>query len=136
MTKTKEPVFIKFPSSETALLTRWLDEWRPRLLAASSSSSSAVSQKPDDGYVFLTIDGSPRSEITHCVKAVQRELIGVSVSAHSFRRMQATERSAAVCQCATEQLTGSKRLNKNGLDKATEEAMARGRQHTAAVAAR
>lgn len=88
-------MFIKFPSSETALLTRWLDEWRPLLLPSKPTNAGAKGTgKSDCGYVFLTIDGHPRSEITHCVKGVQRELIGVSVSAHCFRRMQATERRA------------------------------------------
>jgi len=31
-TKTKEPLYIKFPSSETALLTRFIDNVRPVLL--------------------------------------------------------------------------------------------------------
>jgi len=48
----------------------------------------------DNNYLFLTVDGKPRKEITQCVKRVQKELIGVAVPAHGFRRMQATERFA------------------------------------------
>jgi len=39
----------------------------------------------DHPYVFVTLDGKPRTNISPCIKAVQRELIGVAVSAHAFR---------------------------------------------------
>ena len=89
----------------------------------------------DNGYLFLTMDGKPRQEITHCIKTVQQELVGSAVSAHAFRRMQATERLAFHYVCLANQMC-SKRLKKNGLDKETDDAMCAGRQHTPAVAAK
>ena len=34
-TKTKTPIYIKFPRSETRLVCRWVDEFRPALLASA-----------------------------------------------------------------------------------------------------
>ena len=106
--KTKQPLVVYFPKEDTQLVRRWLDDFRPVLMAQNGGTT-------DHGFLFANQDASVRKDIAFVVKQVQREYIGRAIGPHRFRSQQVHE---------------SKR---KGISKVQHEALCQGRMHSTAI---
>lgn len=92
--KTGHAALVKLPREENKIIDRWLKvSGSPRCRSQSVATAQVyrpalTKSRTDPGFVFLTVDGKQRREISYCVSNLVKELVGLRVSPHSFRHMQ------------------------------------------------